>query len=343
MTQVSAERGSKELPKLSRFASGLTVAKLVLRNPGVLKKLMVLGPDEPRYVRPPRQYVLPAYREGMKRCTSNEKYLRPTRWCNPREPLVVAMAHELGAYELSDWEFAEAAYWFVKTKFAGEIVPLDSVSATLRRGTGTCMHLNSLWIALCRAAGIKARYKRFQALLQNVVMDLDVTKLVDLDETEQAMVPELVTAFQAFDPAGAHAEGEACIDGEWVVADVGMDPETQAYAGIPITKFGEDSIDATGWKPIPGTIERVESLPLAVGITMRLQSLLIPTVMERANVIFSEMVPLGRKIIEEAGGIEAYDRSVRRKRELFATEEIAEAITRLTKDAEHRQVVEFEK
>jgi hypothetical protein len=37
----------------------------------------------------------------MKRCTSNEKYLRPTRWCNPREPIIVAMAHELGAYELS--------------------------------------------------------------------------------------------------------------------------------------------------------------------------------------------------------------------------------------------------
>jgi hypothetical protein len=50
------------------------------------------------------------------------------------------------------------------------------------------------------------------------------------------------------------------------------------------------------------------------------------------------MVPLGRKIIEEAGGIEAYDRSVRRKRELFATDEIARQI----REAQRPQFVEFE-
>ena len=117
MTRVSeiTERGSQELPKKSRLGWGLTLAKLLLRNPGALKKLMVMGPDEERYVRPPREYELPPFRESMRRCTSNEKYLRPTRWCNPREPQVVALANELGAYELSDYEFADAAFWWVKT------------------------------------------------------------------------------------------------------------------------------------------------------------------------------------------------------------------------------------
>jgi hypothetical protein len=34
----------------------------------------------------------------------------------PSCALVVALAHELGTYELSDQEFAEAAYWWMKTK-----------------------------------------------------------------------------------------------------------------------------------------------------------------------------------------------------------------------------------
>jgi len=94
---------------------------------------MVVGPDEERYVRPPREYEIPPFREGTKHCTSNEKYLRPTRWCNP-EPGVIAVANELGAYELSDWEFADAAFWFVKDNMSFEMVPLDGDGATMTRG-----------------------------------------------------------------------------------------------------------------------------------------------------------------------------------------------------------------
>ena len=77
-----------------------------------------MGPDEERYVRPLREYEIPPFRESMNYCTSNERYLRPTRWCNPREPEVIAMANELGAYELSDYEFAEAAYLVCQDQIA---------------------------------------------------------------------------------------------------------------------------------------------------------------------------------------------------------------------------------
>ncbi|MGZ4936730.1 MAG: transglutaminase-like domain-containing protein, partial [Halobacteriota archaeon] len=155
---------SQEARKPTELALGPIIRKM-LANPAALKKMRTMGPDEERYIRPPWPYDLPEYRHGMPHCTSSEKYLRPTRYCNPREPLVIAMANELGAYELSDWEFAEAAYWFVKTKFIAEFMPLNSVTDSLRRGTGTCFHMNSVWIALCRAAGIKARYKTFNMML----------------------------------------------------------------------------------------------------------------------------------------------------------------------------------
>ena len=97
----------------------------------------------------------------MRYSISNEPYLRPTRFCNPREPEIVAMANELGAYELPEHDFAETTYWFVKDHMSFEVVKLDSAGATLKRGKGTCYHLISLFNAICRAAGIKARYKLF--------------------------------------------------------------------------------------------------------------------------------------------------------------------------------------
>jgi transglutaminase-like putative cysteine protease len=182
---------------------------------------MVMGPDEERYVRPPREYEIPEYRKGMRYCTSNEKYLRPTRWCNPREPEVIAMANELGAYELPDYEFADAAYWFVKTNLVAEMLPLDSVSATLTRGTGTCYHLISVWIALCRAAGIKARYKTFNMMLPDEIAILERSGARTREVFNTGGTPE--------------GEGEVCIDGKWVVGHVAMRPELLARVGLPIT------------------------------------------------------------------------------------------------------------
>jgi hypothetical protein len=69
---------------------------------------MAMDPDEERYLRPPREYEIPPFHESMKYCTSNEPYLRSTRYCNPREPEVIATANELGAYELSEYAFADA-------------------------------------------------------------------------------------------------------------------------------------------------------------------------------------------------------------------------------------------
>ena len=338
MTKASeiAEGGyaSQQALKQSKLTWGLTVVSLMLRNPVAFKKLIVIGPDEPRYVRPPRAYELPEYREGMEHCTSNEKYLRPTRWCNPREPLLVAMAHELGAYKLSDWEFAEAAYWWIKTNIRSELRPLDSVSATLRRGTGTCIHATCLWIALCRAAGIKARYKEFKTMMDDVAMQLDVVDLMDLGEAEQAMIPSVLNTETAV------LEGEACLGGRWVVADVGDTPELLAQYGSPILKVGEDAMDLVV-TPIPdATVKHLESVPLMSGIALRAMRWFTPVMMERANVIHA--APIGRKIIEEAGGLEAYDQKARAKKgKLVVTEEITEEITRLTRAAERKQAVVF--
>ncbi|MGZ4906793.1 MAG: transglutaminase-like domain-containing protein [Halobacteriota archaeon] len=303
MKQVSemAERGhtSRGAPKQP---GSISMIFKMLADPHALRKMRTMAPDEERYVRPPRPYELPEYREGMPHCTSNEKYLRPTRYCNPREPLVIAVANELGAYELSDREFAEAAFWFVKTNFTVEFLPFDNVSDTLKRGTGTCYPLTSVWIALCRAAGIKARYKSFNMMLSDEILSA-MTAFGEVGETSTNMLnrglPEM--------------EGEICIDDKWVVGHVPMRPEICAYSYLPITRFGEDAIGLTLQLAPKGKIKRFESLSLRFGLTVNAMMSFISATMERANIGTLEAVQRGREIIEEAGGLEAYDRKARER------------------------------
>ena len=122
---------------------------------------------------PPREYAIPGYPGDMQYCDSNEKYLRPTLFCNLHAPEIVALAHRLGAFATSDYDFAVATHEFTKRQLKLEIMALDRVGDTLARGTGTCLQINSVFVALCRAAGIKARYKLF-SVRQTAAMYDDV-------------------------------------------------------------------------------------------------------------------------------------------------------------------------
>jgi hypothetical protein len=301
---------SQEVP--GRLSLPVTLAKIIIKSPNVLRTLRVMGPDEERYVRPPRQYEIPSFHKCVRYCTSNEPYLRPTRWCNPREHEVVAMANELGAYQLSDYEFAEAAFWFVKTKMTVEFRPFESAGATLKIGTGSCYHLTNVLVALCRAAGIKARYKNYKMRVRGIEQDV------------LAPDPTMHELFDAMGGVIAEGECEVCIDDEWVVAHVATNPAVAAAPGWPIAKFGEDSIGLY-FDALPGTIKRFESLPLRLGLTTKIMKWLVPATMERMNVTVHKALAIGWQEIEAAGGIEAYDEKARRKREMFSPEELLSA------------------
>jgi transglutaminase-like putative cysteine protease len=105
---------------------------------------------------------------------------------------------------------------------------VNSAGATLKRGTGSCFHYISLFIALCRAAGIKARYKTFA---------------INCHRAQPSPVdPVWDGVYNTLGYLAAEAKVEAYIDGTWVVAHPAVSAELQAAKGTPITKFGEDSI-----------------------------------------------------------------------------------------------------
>jgi hypothetical protein len=239
----------------------------------------------------------------MKSCNSEEKYLRPTLFCNCRAPEIIALANQLGAYQKTGKEFAEAAFEFAKRKIILEQTPLDDVTTIVHRGTGTCLHKISVFIALCRAAGIPARYKFFALTLLDEFVAPSLDRAPLLKQWSDAMGYFLL-----------HGAGEVYINGKWITADVGAEPTRQASTWIPITKLGEDG--AGLWLfPIPGSTIIRESIPLGLGIPSRiLMNHLVPNSVVGLNIGILEQIEKGKKIIQEAGGEAAYDAEARSRR-----------------------------
>ncbi|MGZ4863799.1 MAG: hypothetical protein ACXV5H_07210 [Halobacteriota archaeon] len=86
-------------------------------------------------------------------------------------------------------------------------------------------HLTSAFIALCRAAGIKARYKTFKMHLRPEML-------------AEAQTEEEVEVGSMFDSGVPEGEAEAYIDGERVVGHVAMRPELFAATGLPYRNSG---------------------------------------------------------------------------------------------------------
>jgi hypothetical protein len=303
MTGLGEIKANGYMPQRAYIAlmarGGWSLSKVILFNMRELKRLRVVPAGEERHVRPARQYEIPPYQESMRTCRSQERYLRPTLYCDPNDPAVIAIADQLGAFKVSDREFAEAAYHFVKERMLLEEMTLNDVGETFQRGTGTCFHLITAFIALCRCAGIKARYKIFA---MNMIRSwYDVVIQPD---------PFIKKWYDSLGFFVLEGEGEVLIDGEWLMANVGPEAEWQAATGTPITRLGEGSL-GNWFNAVPGTEMRMESIPYGLGASLELLHAIAPGSMERVNISMVKQKERGSKVIAEAGGLEAYDRMAR--------------------------------
>lgn len=279
-------------------AGAFSLGKIILTNISDLKNLRDFNIDTNFYVRPNRKFVLPKYEKSMKFCNSDEKYLRPTLYCNSHDPKIIAIANKLGAFKKSDYEFAESAFEFSKRNLTLEILVLDEVDDTLNRGTGTCLHINSVFAALCRAAGIKARYNLFAAIESQSMYD----------DVYDPMMRRWYDALGYFSIEG---DIEVYVDGKWVKSHAGPTPERQAAMGCPITRFGESSI-GMWFDAIPGTMMKSESLPYGVGFLSKILMKIAPSTVNSINLNIHKQIEKGKGILGEVGE-DVYDRQTREK------------------------------
>jgi hypothetical protein len=120
---------------------------------------------------------------------------------------------------------------------------------------------------------------------------------------------QVIETQELFSRLSPEAEGEACIDGKWMVTQVAMRPKLCARVRRPIPTLGEDAVGLIF--SLAGPVRHFEAVPLGPGILMKYGMPLMKAAMERVNVTVQQKLPEGRKIIEEAGGLEAYDRRAR--------------------------------
>jgi hypothetical protein len=283
------------------MASTAALFRVLLLNRGLIRKLKQQkgGKTCPP---PPRKYELPVFAPGMANRSSDKKYLRPTLYCDCRAPEVTALADQLGAGRKTGREFAEAAFSFTKRNITVQMVALDDVDRTLVRGTGSCLQKISVFVALCRAAGIPARFK-FCSL----------SRLDDIFAASLQNAPLIKKWFDAMGNFLLHGEGEVFLDGQWVIADISSGPQWQAAASLPITRLGETSVGLWIF-PVPGSAFIRESLTLGMrNSTHMLFDKFLASSIPGFNLGFLEQIEKGRKVIEAAGGEAAYDAAIRRK------------------------------
>jgi transglutaminase-like putative cysteine protease len=140
-------------------------------------------------------------------------YLKPSKFCESDAPEIKALAKRI-AGKGKGRAAANAIFKWVRDRVDYRIVPLVGARNLLKRKPlkGMCMDKTNLFVALCRAAGIPARYK---------VLDCDLkvrTKAVD----KRAKV---------------HAVGEVLLNGKWTIADPAFDRRVSRLVAVP--KLGQ--------------------------------------------------------------------------------------------------------
>jgi len=130
-----------------------------LRYPRLVLNANRACPKGPFTLKPKElPYKIPDFKKEMKYCKSAERFLRPTHLCNPFDKDIIAMADKLGAFKKLDWDYAESVFNFVNENIRIDFSAIKTATETLHVGHGTCIDKMSLFIALCRCAGIPSRY-----------------------------------------------------------------------------------------------------------------------------------------------------------------------------------------
>ena len=84
-------------------------------------------------------------------------FLGPSPKIESRNTKIRSLSKQIGADQQKAWDRVEAIYDWVRENVEYKNGPLKGAVAALQDGSGDCEELTSLFIAICRAAGIPAR------------------------------------------------------------------------------------------------------------------------------------------------------------------------------------------
>ena len=270
-----------------------------LRYPRLVLNANKACPDGPFTLKPKKlPYEIPEFKKEMKYCKSTERFLRPTHLCNPLDKDIIAIANKLGAFKKSDWDYAQSVFDFVNENIRIDFSAIKSDIETLHAGHGTCVDKMSLFISLCRCAGIPSRYILYSPQI--------VQEGYDIYVSADPLIKKWYDSIGFF---AIHGSSEVKIDGKWIPSDVSVDPITTVGVGVPLIHFGED-IENKYLKVI-GNIMRIEGLPYGLKFLGSLPFRVFGGAGRAINTNISLTLDKGREILNEMS-FEEYDKKIRK-------------------------------
>jgi len=248
------------------------------------------------------QYEIPQYKEGFKFCNSTKKYLRSIYLCDSKSPEIIAMANKLGSFHLSDKEYAESVFNFVKNNIKTKNIPVKGAVETLKQGRGSCFDSSGLFITLCRCGGVPARYKIY-------IHHNPPEGFRTLSEASDERLLDGLAIIAAF-----YTVAEIKIDGKWIECEVSSPPELDAYWNVPIAHFGENCGSVGSW--FPDKILYFEKLPRRIVVPTNIMMKRFRGIMASINQHVEQNWEEGENKLEKIGRKE-YDKKARRRYEFF--------------------------
>jgi len=245
-------------------------------------------------------YEIPQYSPGMKHCDSKDPYLRPTYSIQSDAPEIIALANSLGAYQKSEWDYANAAFEWVKRNIKFRFAFYSDAVGVLEHGKAHCLGNMNLLAALCRSAGLPTRYKLDTIGVEERTFNF-FTEELDLGDVNEAVK----LLWDVFTQTLPHQMLEIKIDGKWMQADPVFTPEIEAVMGYPILKLGE----MAEWL---GRYENryvyLDSLPALFEYAPKLFVFITPGLSNMMEKSFRVAEEKGKQILESMGGEEGYNR-----------------------------------
>lgn len=142
------------------------------------------------------------------------KFLRPTYGCEADNEKIIKQLKKIIGNESDKTKIAKKIFLWVRDNIRYELDPVLGAVNVLERNTGACVDKSSLFIALCRAAGIPARY---------VFVTAELITKKDIDFTQLQ-----------------HCSTEILLNGQWKIVDPTFDPSL-------LSIFPQATFDSVNW------------------------------------------------------------------------------------------------
>ena len=272
-----------------------------IRHPFTAFMALLEATKEPESEDTPPQYDIPAFTSEMEYYRGDEPYLRSTHAICYTDPNVAALANRLGAFELNKEEYAKRSFGWVRDNIRFGFSTAQSAPEVLEKGRAICFGEMNLYAALCRCAGIPARFK-----LSTIGVEANMIDFVGsgMEEDLGKLYSLLLDAISSIFP---HFMLEIELNDKWIPADPVIPKDFAPVLNYPITMVGDDP-NRTWAARYDEKYYILEDYPILLEIGFKVAFKVLRNLGYIINRRYDEFIPKGREILESAGGIEGYNK-----------------------------------